>query len=164
MRSRRRREPGENGLLKPEPLRCAGRFPFSASGTRRAWRLEPLLASQASLSGCLKRPNDFLRTGSPRVPSSALPQRKKPFQLFTVRACFLWSQHADLNRGPTDYESVALPAELCWRIDRWPIQGESIACPRFKVKPFSFWRNKRCWGRLAALTASGARAGRKGRL
>src|SRR5262245_20400705 len=25
----------------------------------------------------------------------------------------LWSRHADLNRGPTDYESVALPTELC---------------------------------------------------
>ena len=25
-----------------------------------------------------------------------------------------WSQRADLNRGPTDYESVALPTELRW--------------------------------------------------
>ena len=89
---------------------------------------------------------------------------RKGLHLFDVTPCNLWSQHADLNRGPTDYESVALPAELCWRIDRWPIQGESIACPRFKVKPFSFWRNKRFWGRLAAPTASGAQTGRKGRL
>ena len=30
--------------------------------------------------------------------------------------------HPDLNRGPTLYESVALPAELCWREtgrERW---------------------------------------------
>ena len=25
-----------------------------------------------------------------------------------------WSQRPDLNRGPTDYESVALPTELRW--------------------------------------------------
>src|SRR5215470_2849398 len=28
------------------------------------------------------------------------------------------SRHPDLNRGPTDYESVALPAELCRPIRR----------------------------------------------
>jgi hypothetical protein len=26
-----------------------------------------------------------------------------------------WSHPSDLNRRPTDYESVALPAELGWR-------------------------------------------------
>ena len=26
-----------------------------------------------------------------------------------------WSRHADLNRGPADYESAALPTELCRR-------------------------------------------------
>jgi hypothetical protein len=25
-----------------------------------------------------------------------------------------WSQRGDLNSGPTDYESVALPTELRW--------------------------------------------------
>ncbi len=29
-----------------------------------------------------------------------------------------WSQRADLNRGPTDYESVALPTELRWLVVR----------------------------------------------
>jgi hypothetical protein len=32
----------------------------------------------------------------------------------SVSCLFLWSQRADLNRGPTDYESVALPTELRW--------------------------------------------------
>ena len=70
-------------------------------------------------------------------------KEKRVYPHLRVNPCNLWSQHADLNRGPTDYESVALPAELCWRIDQWSIQGESIACPRFKVKPFFFWGNKR---------------------
>lgn len=30
--------------------------------------------------------------------------RKKGLHLLDVTPCFLWSQHADLNRGPTDYE------------------------------------------------------------
>ena len=32
----------------------------------------------------------------------------------TVSYCIYWSQRPDLNRRPTDYESVALPTELRW--------------------------------------------------
>jgi hypothetical protein len=42
-------------------------------------------------------------------------ERLKPVSLL-----FSWSQRADLNRGPTDYESVALPAELRWLTLRAP--------------------------------------------
>ena len=31
-----------------------------------------------------------------------------------ARSIERWSQQSDLNRRPTLYESVALPAELCW--------------------------------------------------
>ena len=31
-----------------------------------------------------------------------------------VSLLFCWSQRGDLNSGPTDYESVALPTELRW--------------------------------------------------
>ena len=29
--------------------------------------------------------------------------------------CFYWCRHQESNPGPTDYKSVALPAELCRR-------------------------------------------------
>ena len=51
-----------------------------------------------------------------------------------------WSQRADLNRGPTDYESVALPAELRWLTLLERIRGRaraggeiSTVVPRRKV-------------------------------
>ena len=39
-------------------------------------------------------------------------QKKKDFCLKRWKPCYDWSRWADLNRRPTDYESVALPAEL----------------------------------------------------
>ena len=39
-------------------------------------------------------------------------KEKRVYPHLRVNPCNLWSQHADLNRGPTDYESVALPTEL----------------------------------------------------
>ena len=36
-------------------------------------------------------------------------------QLKAISGCFDWSRPSDLNRRPTDYESVALPAELGWQ-------------------------------------------------
>ena len=38
-----------------------------------------------------------------------------------------WSRHPDLNRGPTDYKSVALPTELCRRVRRQVFPPESFA-------------------------------------
>jgi hypothetical protein len=37
----------------------------------------------------------------------------RSFRIY-VSYLFSWSQRPDLNRGPTDYESVALPTELRW--------------------------------------------------
>ena len=136
---------------------------------RGRWLNMPWIVTPCVSACCCifpKGEQNFLAAKRPcgQFADSFADSHEKGVTSFDVTPCNLWSQHADLNRGPTDYESVALPAELCWRIDRWPIQGESIACPRFKVKPFSFRRDKRFWGRLAAPTASGAQTGRKGRL
>ena len=37
-----------------------------------------------------------------------------------VSCCIYWSQRSDLNRRPTDYESVALPTELRWLVTSPP--------------------------------------------
>ena len=43
----------------------------------------------------------------------------------SLTLCFSWSQESELNRRPTDYESVALPTELSWRNGRrFLYQGE----------------------------------------
>ncbi len=75
-------------------LRCLG----CASGSERSfervgWRIE--LIRQ-------------LKSGGPR-PSRAPADR---FANLTDIEGFKWCPHTDSNRGPTDYKSVALPAEL----------------------------------------------------
>ena len=53
-------------------------------------------------------------SGGPRPdPKRQQAVRHPPNDPFSQ--CFFWSRHPDLNRGPTDYESVALPTELCRR-------------------------------------------------
>ena len=42
-----------------------------------------------------------------------------------VSLLFRWSQRGDLNSGPTDYESVALPTELRWLCAPCDAVGES---------------------------------------
>ena len=39
------------------------------------------------------------------------PKNKRPSVIF-AKPLILWCPHTDSNRGPTDYKSVALPAEL----------------------------------------------------
>ncbi len=47
------------------------------------------------------------RIGFPFLPSLALP-----CCFLSSKACSLWCRHQESNSGPTDYKSVALPAEL----------------------------------------------------
>lgn len=49
---------------------------------------------------------------SPPVATYVLPIGFFKVFIESVSLLFSWSQRPDLNRGPTDYESVALPAEL----------------------------------------------------
>ena len=39
------------------------------------------------------------------------PKNERPSVIF-AKPLILWCPHTDSNRGPTDYKSVALPAEL----------------------------------------------------
>lgn len=55
---------------------------------------------------------------SPPVATYVLPIGFFKVFIESVSLLFSWSQRPDLNRGPTDYESVALPTEL-----RWPKRG-----------------------------------------
>src|SRR5690606_5335181 len=40
------------------------------------------------------------------------PQTKKAHRAVSLSRCFMWCRHQESNSGPTDYKSVALPAEL----------------------------------------------------
>ena len=42
------------------------------------------------------------------------PDSRKDLKNGDAKPLNPWSQRPDLNRGPTDYESVALPTELRW--------------------------------------------------
>jgi hypothetical protein len=53
-----------------------------------------------------------LRSGG--VPDAQLRENAGWLALLShVRRVFIWSRHPDLNWGPADYESAALPTELC---------------------------------------------------
>ena len=55
------------------------------------------------------RPPSFRRS-----PWNDAPEYRPQFLLFLLSYLFCWSHPPGLNRRPTDYESVALPAELGW--------------------------------------------------
>ena len=40
------------------------------------------------------------------------PETKKAHLAVSLSRCFVWCRHQESNSGPTDYKSVALPAEL----------------------------------------------------
>ena len=96
--------PIANALLRAR-LRSASRT--SAVSEYSLTRV--LLASIYSLSG--RRPIQAF--GSLCVLGTSIIRWNEKGQRDALPFPVCWSRHADLNRGPADYESAALPAELC---------------------------------------------------
>ena len=105
-------------LFQPAPLT----WPSQAfSGSRRALRAcrTPSKSTVRNGGALFRRHSTKNKKSRNSVPNS-VPTRKRPLGRFPFLNNFR-SQHAESNRGPTDYESVALPTELC----RHPHQGQS---------------------------------------
>jgi hypothetical protein len=104
--------------LRPERTSHRSRNTRTRKPRRDPWNLHALLAEEPAA-----RWNDF---GPPKGKYKAT---ERGFKVNTrgdnpVNHCIYWSQRPDLNRGPTDYESVALPTELRWLRAGLPNDGE----------------------------------------
>ena len=61
----------------------------------------------------VKAYGNFIRVALSRCPRCLSPLEYRLFHLvFQLVMLKEWCPHTDSNRGPTDYKSVALPAEL----------------------------------------------------
>lgn len=99
----------------------------TASRQREAARVSGAIMEQGS--GARGAANPGRRgKGDQLPPCTLLQQKRSGDKMGTIRAdtkkglteisispCIHWSQHRDLNSRPADYESAALPTELCWR-------------------------------------------------
>ena len=116
------------------PLSYSRRFPAeqmadvtpgSPRGSRRSGAREPtfLLERIDGGGGWIRTTVGVLRQIYSLLPLSTRPHLHETFKEpsddtiarwpWPVARARGWSRHPDLNRGPTDYKSVALPAELC---------------------------------------------------
>ena len=82
----------------PEGLRDRSRPGLSECKTRRWWR---------------RVDSNHRRLTPADLQSAAFVHSATPPKNRCLSESRAWSRHPDLNRGPTDYKSVALPAELC---------------------------------------------------
>ena len=118
---RSRTAPPKSPTQDPYQVGGGGRIRTSVGISRQIYSLFPLAAREPH------RGDDHHAAGS----SETLKERTRKT---TLPNSVTWSQRRDSNPRPTDYKSVALPAELRWHCQK----GLKACCDKRQKSPLAF--------------------------